>query len=561
MGEPEAKGIFEDAGNELSKEPAAGFDFNAVKGEISGDFPAFVRQNFRSIYLKKNLVFPLKLKSGDFIILSTHLTKSDTIRDVALKSGADYNSLRIFKLSDNDLIGIINSYYEVSLKAGRGEGDLKGGNGEGEGGGGAEDWAGGFEAEENFDDLKSIDIIDVNSDAPAIKLINTFILEAVKENASDIHIEPYYDRITVRFRIDGSLVDKIALKPGVLPVLVSRIKVMSNLDIAEKRLPQDGRIELTVKNRPVDIRVSVIPTIFGERTVLRILDKSLKLFDINEVGISGAYMDSVYNSLKKTHGMVVSTGPTGSGKTTTLYSFINTVKKLYPDKNIMTVEDPVEYQIGGIAQISINPKIGLTFASGLRHILRQDPDIIMIGEIRDFETAEIAVQSALTGHLVFSTLHTNDAASAFTRLTDMGIEPFLLSSSVLIVFAQRLLRLLCPACKSPIEELRGDAANYYSKVLGDEFGLSPEDLKDGRIYEAKGCGLCAGTGYKGRTAVYEILELNDEIRGSIMSKSPSSEIKAAACRNGMTTLRREAFKKFALGLTSLQEIIRVTQKD
>lgn len=575
-----------------NQKPNLDVNLDVLGGEISEDFLVFIKQNFRSVYLKKNLIFPLKPKNGGFVILLTPATKGDILKDMFLKLGADtdYDSLKTLSIGENELIGIINSYYEVSLKTAGEEESLSGGNGSGSSGDGEGDWQ-----EENWSSLKAIDIIDVNSDAPAIKLINTLILEAVKENASDIHIEPYYDHLMVRFRIDGSLTDKIVLKPGVLPILVSRIKVMSNLDIAEKRLPQDGRIELTVKNRPVDIRVSVIPTIFGERTVLRILDKSLKLFDINEVGISGAYMDTVYDSLRKTHGMIISTGPTGSGKTTTLYSFINTVKKLYPDKNVMTVEDPVEYQIKGIAQITINPKIGFTFATGLRHILRQDPDIIMIGEIRDFETAEIAVQSALTGHLIFSTLHTNDAAGAFTRLADIGIEPFLTSSSVLIVFAQRLLRVLCPRCKSPLKNLSVNASNYYSKILNDEFGLNltmtaggvngvnginkgkngggnsgiDKDINGGinkylesiDVFEAKGCDFCAGTGYKGRTAVYEILELNDEIKGLATSKATSSEIKAAAIKNGMSTLRWEAFKKFELGLTSLEEIIRVTQRD
>ncbi len=529
---------------------------------MSDDFADFIKSNFRSIYLKKNLVFPLKLKEDGYIIFTAQGTKGDTVKDVILKLGAEESdgddnnyAVKTQIIDENELIGLINSYYEFSLKN---RSDEKGANGTGaKNGTGADEWS---SEGSNLDALKAIDIIDVTSDAPAIKLINALILEAVKENASDIHIEPYYDHVTVKFRIDGSLVERITLKPGVLPILVSRIKVMSNLDIAEKRLPQDGRIELTVKNRPVDIRVSLIPTIFGERTVLRILDKSLKLFDIKEVGISEAYMNSVYDSLKKTHGMIISTGPTGSGKTTTLYSFINTVKTLYPDKNIMTVEDPVEYQIGGIAQISINPKIGFTFATGLRHILRQDPDIIMIGEIRDFETAEIAVQSALTGHLVFSTLHTNDAASAFTRLTDMGIEPFLISSSVLILFAQRLLRVLCPKCKEPaVDFLSG--AGYYPKMLDEEFGVPLEDIRGKEIYRAKGCDFCAQTGYKGRTAVYEILEINDEIRSLVMSKASSSEIKTAAVKNGMKTLRMEAFKKFASGITSIEEIIRTTQKD
>ncbi|MHB8231978.1 MAG: GspE/PulE family protein [bacterium] len=526
-----------------------------------------ILNSFSSVYLKKNLILPVKLTAG-YALFITENTKSGAINDCMIKLGRyeSYNETgsgsiksvdaasktepEIIKLSEAELIKNINSLFELSL-------------------GEAQETVDSIEPTddvyENLKNIESIDIVDIKSDAPAIKLINSLLLEAVRKNASDIHIEPYETHFTIRYRIDGSLIDITEPPIGLEAFLVARIKVMAGLDIAEKRLPQDGRIELKVSNRNVDVRVSVVPTLYGERVVLRLLDKSLKLYDINEVGIDENFIPAVKQSLTKSHGMILTTGPTGSGKTTTLYSFINSINKTFPDKNIITIEDPVEYQIPKISQINVNAKIGLSFASGLRHILRQDPDIIMVGEIRDPETANIGIQSALTGHLVLSTLHTNDAASAFTRLIDMGIEPFLVSSSVELVFAQRLLRLLCQSCKKKIEalpdNLTHEVENFMKVSKSGNYGAGTGTGTGVSFYEAAGCEKCNFTGYKGRTAIYEILEVNDAIRTMIMVKRNSQEIKETAIKNGMSTLRNEALRLFLKGLTSLTELIRATQED
>jgi len=534
-----------------------------------------IRKNFPSMYLKKNLIVPFMRSEGEYLFAITKKTKNDVIGDVSLK--LDIRNKKIIILSSEELIDIINSIYDTSIESIKGMGGGYAGGGKfssnvssiyenGENFNGDESYENVDNDEyENLKSFEHIDLIDENSDAPAIKFINTIILEAVKENVSDIHIEPFQDYLSVRFRIDGSLTEKLRPQINLKNSIVSRIKVMSGLDIAEKRLPQDGRIQLVARNRNIDIRVSIVPTIFGERVVLRLLDKSLDIYDITEVGIDERFIPSVKNSLAKSTGMIISTGPTGSGKTTTLYSFINEVIKIFPDKNVLTIEDPVEYQIKGISQINVNNKIGLTFAKGLRHILRQDPDIIMIGEIRDSETAEIAIQSAMTGHLVFSTLHTNDSASSFARLTDMEIEPFLIASSITIVFAQRLLRKLCPLCKESYI-----LSEENVKLLSNKIELSKElsnitviknILKNGVFYIPKGCKECGFTGYKGRTAIYEILEVNDEIRSLVMLRASSQEIKSKAIENGMSTLRIEAIKKFAAGMTSLAEVIRVSEED
>ncbi len=514
----------------------------------------FIRANFSSLYLKRYLILPVKLKEGDnkekegdYLFIVTEETRADAINDCLMKLKIkNTDRVSTANLNKEDLINLINSVYELSMDS-------------------SKEVANEVSAKDSYNNLKSfesIDIIDIQSDAPAIKLINTLILEAVRSNASDIHIEPYENHFTVRFRIDGSLTDIVNPPAGLQSSLVSRIKVMAGLDIAEKRLPQDGRIQLKVSNRNVDVRVSVIPTLYGERVVLRLLDKSLKLFDINEVGIDEIFMPSVRKSLSKSNGMILTTGPTGSGKTTTLYSFIHTINNMFPDKNVLTIEDPVEYQIPKISQMHVNSKIGLTFASGLKHILRQDPDIIMVGEIRDSETAEIAVQSALTGHLVFSSLHTNDAASAFTRLIDMGIEPFLVSSSLEIVFAQRLLKLLCNSCKKRVRLSDSEIKTIFHGEVFTESEELPK-IKSGEFFGHTdgGCDRCNHTGYKGRTAIYEILEIDDEIRSMIMTKRNSKEIKHKAILNGMSTLRQEAVKLFANGSTSLFELLRITQED
>ncbi|MFH1581160.1 MAG: ATPase, T2SS/T4P/T4SS family, partial [Pseudomonadota bacterium] len=330
------------------------------------------------------------------------------------------------------------------------------------------------------------DLLDDTSDAPIIKLVNHIISQSIKARASDIHIEPYQNSFKVRYRVDGILYDLLSPPMGIQPALISRIKVMAKMNIAEKRLPQDGRFEVKIGDQSIDVRVSTIPSSFGERLVLRLLNKSGSLLRLSEIGLSPERLVLLKNLVRSPNGIILVTGPTGSGKTTTLYAILSSINT--PDINIITIEDPIEYQIKGISQMQVNPKINLTFARGLRSIVRQDPDVILVGEIRDRETAEIAVQSALTGHLVFSTLHTNDSASAITRLVDIGIEPFLISSSIVAVLAQRLIRVLCSYCKE---------ATDLDYIAFEGLGVIPDKFKDGRIYKAKGCEKCFNTGYKG----------------------------------------------------------------
>ncbi len=395
---------------------------------------------------------------------------------------------------------------------------------------------------------ESADLLDDTSDAPIIKLVNHIISQSVKARASDIHIEPYQDSFKVRYRVDGILYDLLTPPKWIQPALTSRIKVMAKLNIAEKRLPQDGRINVKIGDQEVDIRVSTIPTSFGERVVLRLLNKSGALFQLSDLGLVPEQRRQLEALIKSPNGIFLVTGPTGSGKTTTLYAILSSINK--PDINIITVEDPVEYQIKGISQIQVNPKIDLTFARGLRSIVRQDPDVILIGEIRDRETADIAVQSALTGHLVFSTLHTNDSASAITRLVDIGVEPFLISSSVLAVAAQRLVRRLCDACKEPFKP---------SDAVLKTAGISPQDLTDGRLYRAKGCPKCFNTGYRGRVGIFEIMVMDDALRNLILETYDSNRIKAEALRQGMTTLRQDGIAKVIAGISTIEEILRVTR--
>ena len=395
-----------------------------------------------------------------------------------------------------------------------------------------------------------LDLLDSDDAAPIIKLVNGLLSQAVKDRASDIHVEPFERDLLVRFRVDGMLYDVISPPKRFQPAITSRVKVMSGLNIAEKRLPQDGRIRLRVAGRDIDIRVSTIPTAFGERIVLRLLDRAQALVDLNldRLGFSGDNLTRVDRLIRQSHGIILATGPTGSGKTTTLYACLARINS--PEKNIITIEDPIEYQLRGIGQMQVNPKIDLTFASGLRSILRQDPDVIMVGEIRDGETAEIAIHAALTGHLVFSTLHTNDSFGAVTRLVDMGIEPFLVSSSILAVIAQRLVRLLCKQCK----ESYAPTAEEMTRI-----GYHLSDLS-GPIYRAgaNGCKACRGTGYRGRTAIHELLDLSDRIRELILDRRPTSEIKRLAREEGMTFLRESAVDKARRGITTLKEINKVT---
>ena len=394
---------------------------------------------------------------------------------------------------------------------------------------------------------KTGDLLDETSEAPIIRLVNLMLSQAVKARASDIHVEPYQDKLKVRYRVDGILYDKLAPPKRIQSTLVSRIKVMAKLNIAEKRLPQDGRIEIRIADKNVDIRVSTIPTAFGERVVLRLLDKSTVLLELSDLGLPEERLKLVDRLIRTPHGIILVTGPTGSGKTTTLYAALNTINN--PDINIITIEDPVEYQIEGIGQIQVNPKIGLNFANGLRSIVRQDPDVILVGEIRDMETAEISIQSALTGHLVFSTLHTNDAASAVTRLIDMGIEPFLVSSSVMAILAQRLVRVVCDDCK--------EAYAPHEESL-ESIDITPEMAAGKKIYRGKGCPSCLNTGYRGRTGIFELMILDDSIKNLILKTSDANAIKRQAVEQGMLSLRQDGAQKVLDGITTIEEVFRIT---
>jgi general secretion pathway protein E len=393
------------------------------------------------------------------------------------------------------------------------------------------------------------DLLDDTSDAPIIKLVNLVLSQAVKARASDIHVEPYQNKLKIRHRVDGILYDMISPPKHIQSTLTSRIKIMAKLNIAEKRLPQDGRIEIRIGDKNVDIRVSTIPTAFGERVVLRLLDKTNVLLKLSDLGMSEQELTLFNGLIRSAHGIILVTGPTGSGKTTTLYAALSTIN--HPDINIITIEDPIEYQIDGIGQIQVSPKIDLTFANGLRSIVRQDPDVILVGEIRDLETAEIAIQAALTGHLVFSTLHTNDSASAVTRLIDMGIEPFLVTSSVIAILAQRLVRNACNKCKVPYKPDEESLKNI---------GITPEMFAGKKIYMDKGCQDCLHTGYKGRTGIFEMMILDDSIKNLILRTSDSNSIKRKAVEKGMTTLRQDGALKVLKGVTTVEEVLRVTQK-
>lgn len=390
-----------------------------------------------------------------------------------------------------------------------------------------------------------------DDDAPVIKLVNTLLFRAVKEKASDIHIEPYERDMAVRFRIDGVLFDIYKPPKKLQNSITSRIKVMANLNIAEKRLPQDGRIPLKLGGKDIDVRLSTVPTAFGERIVMRLQDRSNVVLQLEQLGFSEESMDTLRDDLlKRTYGILLVTGPTGSGKSTTLYASLTRINN--SELNILTVEDPVEQRIHGIGQVQVNAKIGLTFAAGLRSFLRQDPDVIMIGEIRDLETAELAIQASLTGHLVFSTLHTNDAAGAFPRLMDIGCEPFLIATSIQGVISQRLVRVLCRHCKAPHVATDGDLVSL---------GLSREAVRGATIYRAVGCDQCNGKGYLGRTNIQELLLVTDDIRTMIMQRKDGGAIKKRALELGMKTFRDHGVEKVLKGITTIEEVLANTQID
>jgi len=398
---------------------------------------------------------------------------------------------------------------------------------------------------------ESEDLADMANKAPIVKLLNTILFQALKQRASDVHIQPYERHVQARYRIDGILYDVMRIPKAVQEAVISRIKVMGKMDIAERRVPQDGQTSFVAGGREVDVRISTIPSVNGERAVMRLQDKSTGVYDLRRIGLLERDLETMTRMIAMAHGIILVTGPTGSGKTTTLYAALKEING--PELNIITIEDPVEYQLPGISQVQVSNKKGMTFATGLRSIVRQDPDVIMVGEIRDLETAGIAIQSALTGHLVFSTLHTNDAPGAVSRLLDLGCEPFLVNSALVAVVAQRLVRRVCLACREAYEPSGEElAAN----------DLTPAQLKDGRLFRARGCPACQSTGYMGRMGIYEILQIDDAVKDCIARRESSAAIKKDAIERGrLATLRQDGMAKAALGLTTIDEVRRVTQLD
>ena len=483
-------------------------------------------------FLKKHDMIPLE-NDGKSVIAVNDPLRFQAIDDLRLALG--WNGVETVLAPHSAILATINNAYEISRHS-------------------AEEVIEGMHDDEDGESIMSeieetADLLDETSDTPIIRLVNLMLTQAVKARASDIHIEPYQNQLKIRYRVDGILYDKLTPPKHIQSTLISRIKIMAKLNIAEKRLPQDGRIEIRIADKNVDIRVSTIPTSFGERVVLRLLDKSNIILQLSDLGMPADRLDAFNQLIRSPYGIVLVTGPTGSGKTTTLYAALSTINT--PQINIITVEDPVEYQMDGIAQIQVNPKIDLTFAKGLRSIVRQDPDVILVGEVRDLETAQISIQSALTGHLVFSTLHTNDSASAVTRLIDMGIEPFLVSSSVLAILAQRLVRVICKDCK---EAYKPDKASLES------IGLSPEDVVGGKVYRGTGCPNCLHTGYKGRRGIFEFMFLDDDLKSLILRSADANDLKRQAVKKGMTTIRQDGARKVLEGITTIEEVFRVTQQ-
>ena len=400
----------------------------------------------------------------------------------------------------------------------------------------------------------SDDLLDVVNRPPVIRLVNDMLFRALQLRASDVHVHPYETKIQIRYRIDGILYDVLSLNRNVLPLIISRIKVMAGMDIAERRLPQDGRCSVRLGQREVDLRISTVPTSYGERSVLRLLDKSTALYGLDELGLCKDDLKKFDGLLTRSHGVIFVTGPTGSGKSTTLYACLNRINS--SEKNVITIEDPIEYQLDAISQIQVASKKGMTFATSLRHVLRQDPDVIMVGEVRDIETARMSIQSSLTGHLVFSTLHTNDSAGAVSRLLDLGVEPYLVSSSLITIIAQRLVRKVCKNCKEVYEPTTREL-----KELGLGNGNIDIHPEDGKFFEGKGCEKCFQTGYRGRTGIYELLMITEEIRDMIYKRKTAGSIKKHALNAGLKTLRMDGARKVLAGITTISEVLRVTQAD
>jgi len=497
----------------------------------SEDLPKvpFVINGISARFIKENMVIPLELKQNTLKVAMANPGDTETIDALRVATSADIVAYGTDPKALNDYIG--RFYGQESQNINKIVEDM-----------GERGFEFIREEEEDVGHLK-----DLASEAPIIRLVNLILTRAVESRASDVHIEPFEDELKVRYRIDGVLHDTESTPKKLQAAIISRIKIMAKLNIAERRLPQDGRIKLKVGETEVDLRVSSIPILHGESVVMRILHKEGIKIDLDLLGFPPRTLASFDELITKPNGIILVTGPTGSGKTTTLYGALDKINS--PDRKIITVEDPVEYQLKGINQIQVKPQIGLNFANTLRHIVRQDPDIIMIGEVRDLETADMAIQSALTGHLVFSTLHTNDAPSAITRLLDMGVENFLLSSTVRGILAQRLVRVICPSCK----EVDPSIANKEELV---KIGLST----DTTLYKGKGCEKCSHTGYYGRFGIFELLVVNDEIQRLILKSADANQLRQLARQNGMKTLLEDGISKIQAGVTTISEVLRVTQE-
>jgi general secretion pathway protein E len=482
-------------------------------------------------YAKQKKILPIEKSEEGYVIVCVDPYDFATIDELKLKTGLD---IKTEVSSPEIILGAINNVYDRTLRQ-------------------AETAVAELEEETSVKgglEEEVVDLLEMEGDeeAPIIRLVNSLMSQSVKDRASDIHVEPFEKELMVRFRIDGILYEIIKPPKRFQNSIVSRIKIMAGLNIAEKRLPQDGRIRLKVAGKDIDIRVSTVPTTYGERIVMRLLDRSSVMKDLADIGFNQQNLTIMNQLITASHGIILVTGPTGSGKTSTLYACLSKINK--PDLNILTIEDPVEYQLKGVGQVQVNSKIELTFAAGLRSFLRQDPDVIMVGEIRDRETAEIAIQASLTGHLVLSTLHTNDAPGAVTRLVDMHVEPFLVASSLLAVVAQRLVRTICPNCKESYKPAEEELS---------ELGLSSKDVK--QLWRGKGCDNCQNTGYVGRLGIFEMMLLDDDLRKLIMKNEDASTIKAKAREKGMKTLREDGADKVVQGITTAEEVTRVTQEE
>ncbi|MDA2923683.1 type II secretion system ATPase GspE [Acidobacteria bacterium AH-259-L09] len=498
----------------------------------SEDFPQVpvVENTFSAKFMRECKFFPISVEGSEKLTLAMAEPQDySTLDSIRIYTG--YEELQVFLAPESAILDLIEKFYgNQASTLGRIVEDID-----------EESDALG----ENIEDIEHLK--DLASEAPVIRLVNLVMSRAIESRASDIHIEPFERDLKVRYRIDGILYDVESPPKRLKAAIISRIKIMARLNIAERRIPQDGRIKMKVLGKDIDLRVSTLPTMYGESVVMRILDKSnTQIYDLERLGFSSRMYEQFENLIVRPYGIMLVTGPTGSGKTTTLYGGLTKINQ--PDKKIITIEDPVEYQINGINQIHVNPQIGLTFAAGLRSIVRQDPDVIMVGEMRDLETVEIGIRAALTGHLVFSTLHTNDAPSAIARMVDMGAEDYLLASSILGILAQRLVRVICPECK---EE------QQLEKSFLEEIGFPFSE--DTRLYQGRGCKECGKTGYRGRLGIFELMLMDEDIRRLTITNADASQLRKTAIQNGMSTLRKDGFEKIKGGITTISEVLRVTQ--